>query len=381
MAIRELREHIEKLIAEDKYKEIEEVINRPETDLAIQDIYRILVQSAPEEMEVIRTLNKHSSSYVPYLVYADYLVRKNRTEESIEHYQTALKVCKDPAEVTDIMKMLVFAHLQCRDLSGAFYTGWSLIEARPTHYNLRLVRFICELIEKSKLLKKLKLEAEKTKRIINESLAPSLEIETEHIKEKDIEIVGNPGIKEFLQEHHISIDGSFEVGYKKEDLQYTSLLDKQKYNEFVEKYHENIVPSEFKKGEKKEVDLFKYLIKTEDILLLYKIANTLYINSHYNSASTVFNVLIEQFNKLHHLRSKFMQLATVLDSRTFLEIFLLSPAHYNLYTETVKKHNISIYLVTKGKSKDHPFDEVFHEHFADKLSHQHYNMPSTYKNI
>lgn len=381
MGIKEVRDSIEKFISENKKEEIEKILTNPETDTSIREIYSILTRPDPDKLEILRILNSNSSSYITYLAYAEYLVRNNKEEESVEYYQGAIKMCTDSGELPEIIKTLTFIHLHSRDIEKAFYTGWSLIGMHPTRNNLRLVGYICDLIDKSNLPDKIKKESKKTKQIIDENIPPVNPKGTETVRGKDIEVIGNLGIEGFLALYKIDIQNEFEVGFEDNVLLHADLIEGQKYPEFFKIYHKTILSPKNRTDKPVEVDVFNYLIETEDISLLYKIANDLYKNSYYISSSTLFKILIDLFSRMHHLRLKFMRVNnSSMNSRIFSEIFRLSPHNCKLYREIVKKHNLSVFIVSKGKSKEHYIDTVLLDHFNSKVSHSHYVPPRTHIN-
>lgn len=400
MTVREVRDSIEKLISENRKEDVLEILNRPETEKSLKEIYEVLLQDNPEEEEIIKIIDRNRESYIPYLVYAEYLVRHNREEESIEYYQSSIKLCPDKEELPEIVKSEIFVHLTCRNIEKAFYLGWTLIEIHPTRMNLRLVGYICDVIDKitdkpkndqktgitdksvksicDKISDKVRNEAVKTKRIIYENIPPAAERKKETVKGRDIEIVGSVGIGEFLKECNIEIEGDFEVGFIEEYLKYEELISQQKYKEFFQEYHSKILPEKKRTENPVEVDVISYMIEVEDISMLYKISNDLYRNNHYFSSSTLFKVLIDLFSRLHHLRQKFLRVNNSMNSSLFSDIFFLSPNDHTIYREIVKKHNLSVFLVQTGKSKENPLDRIFTEYFLSKISQSHYSIPKVY---
>ncbi|KAI5130094.1 hypothetical protein NEPAR04_1770 [Nematocida parisii] len=374
------REEIERMLSEDNTVGVKEVLNKPDTPAVIRDMYTVLLDTTKTELDILSVLNIHNNTPISYLIYGDYLLRNNKVNESIDKYTTAVKLSTDPSDTESILKVIIFAYLQIKDLPNAFYTGWSLIEMSNTGYNLRLLYFISQAIitQKGFLNHPILQESLKTKKLIGDNLILPKDNEVEILKSNDIEIISAPGTRTFLNKHNINISRDVEVGIITDTLPYFNLIHEHGFNTFIKEYH-NTIPNEYKTQSGLEVDVLSYLIKSEDILMLYKVSNYFYTECNYFCSLVLFRCVIELFSRIDTYRSKFMQLSSVIGSNAFTDIFMISPVDYDKYIQSVKKLNLSIFIVSKGNSKDHPLDKVLSEHFSDKVSLIPYTIPDVYK--
>ncbi|KAI5162232.1 hypothetical protein NEAUS04_0960 [Nematocida ausubeli] len=380
------REQIEKLLSEESIETVRNALREPDIYGPLKDIYSVLLEDDPNNMEILQVLERHSSTHIVYLVYGDYLARKNRIEEAIDQYKTAAKLTADITETISILKRLIFGYLQIRDIPGAFYTGWTLIEMNLVGYNMRLLRFICGLVTKEKFAGQSILgEAERTERLISENIKITEEKTVkngglERVVVQDLEIIGNSGMGDFLKEHKIDISKEFEVGIITDTLPYLNILETVGFSAFIQEYHNKVIPEDRKTELGMDRDVILYFIMTEDILMLYKLAEYFYSRNNYFSALVLFRSVIELFTRIDTDRTKFMQLATTIGSNMFYDVYFNSPTDYDKFIISVKKFNLSLFIVKQGKSQEHPLDKVFYEHFKDKISLDQYTIPNVYKN-
>ncbi|KAH9387360.1 uncharacterized protein NEMAJ01_2256 [Nematocida major] len=361
------REKIERHLENGETAEAQEILSTPGTSEVLVDVYTELLKVPLDETGLLKAMQKHSTSHIPHLSYGDFLVRKERLREGISQYKTAAKVCKIPEDLPQILKTIAFLHLQLREVTEAFHTGWTLIQISPTTYNMRLLRNICEIARKANPPLSIRREAEKTEEVIGKTLTRRSPVERESVKMGDLEVIGCRGVGEFLKSNGIEASGPFEVGHSSGDLPVLVLLEKHRFDEFMRSLQEFFVSPEERTGEP-SCDVIKHLMKAEDIHLLLRIGEYMYRNSHYVSAAAVFGVCIDLFSRIDALRTKFMQLAVTLDYPFFQDVYEASPGIYSEYSEAVKKHNISVHIVKRGQVKEHPLDKILAENFPEKIS-------------
>ncbi|KAI5159756.1 hypothetical protein NEAUS03_0566 [Nematocida ausubeli] len=380
------REKIEKLLSEESTEAVKIALREPDIYAPLKDIYTVLIEDNPDNMEILQVLERHSSTHIVHLVYGDYLARKNKMEEAIDQYKAAAKLTADETETISILKRLIFGYLQIREIPGAFYAGWTLIEMNLVGYNMRLLRFICGLVTKEKFSGQGILgEAERTEKLISENIQAT-EQKTltngglERVVAQDLEIIGNSGMGDFLKEHKIDITRDFEVGLMTDTLPHLNILETAGFSAFIQEYYNKVIPEDRKTELAMERDVISYFMTTEDILMLYKLAEYFYKRSNYFCSLVLFRTVIELFTRIDTDRTKFMQLATTIGSNMFYDVYANSPTDYDKFMISVKKFNLSLFIVKQGKSQEHPLDKVFTQHFKDKISLDQYTIPNVYKN-
>lgn len=371
------REKAESFLLDGKIESLKEYLEESETESLIKEIYREILKEPVNELEVLEVLNKYNE-YLGFVIYADFLLKKEKVEESVDFYKKALFITKTGKNSAPILKTLAFVYLQLKDLENAFETAWTLIELDTSLYNLRLLKNISILIKKSKMETILIKKAEKTEKFITDKIKTETK-KTETTKINDLEIIGAPGLGEFLKDHQIDLNRNFDSGFldESESKPFFHLLEENNYEQFLEESIKRIPDKEITGMPEK--DLFSYLIKTEDILTLYKLAEYLYRNNYYLSSSIIYYSVIELFSRIYTQRLKFLQLAVTMNSAEFFNIYEISPLFYKKFKESVKRFNLSIFIIKKEKQKEHTLDKILTEHFKEKIYTEFYNIPEIYK--
>ncbi|KAI5181945.1 hypothetical protein NEOKW01_2095 [Nematocida sp. AWRm80] len=358
------RAAIERLLQAKEYPEIFRLLEDENTEEAqvYINIYRILLRDrTPEEKEALEVIERHPESYIPAFCYAEYLVRETHIKDSLKYYKQALSLCTESLEQENICRKIVLVLVFSKEVVEAYYYAYDLVRLSTVRYNVLLLYMVCRLADtmNTNMTKDQKEEITDTYRKI-EPIVIKPEIETETIKEKEIEIRANKGFKQFLKDNQIelSLEKVRETGRPTEYIPHNNdVLDRSQYQEYFNRYIKTIEITEENQNKAPITLSLQQMIQNEDIMTLSYIADRMYKKNRFSLSRYIYKMIIRTMEQIDSTRYKFLHMCMNIESYTLLEIAMMSVDNYELFKDAIKKYNLSVFLSQKEKNVPEPLLE------------------------
>ncbi|KAI5184967.1 hypothetical protein NEHOM01_0518 [Nematocida homosporus] len=356
------KKHIQNLMSQRAYAEAElalsEVVPSPEDIIPFDAYTEVLNLALKKESKIGMDglLQRYPDMYYPKMVYAKYLIGIGEVDKSIAYYQAALVVCTELEDRIDMLRELVFMMVYLGNVNEAFLYARDLVQASAYRCDMRMLFWICSLAAPSTTNEEIRVEANRILQKLGVAFSIP-EISTTQKQYGDIKIDSAPGLEEFL-----TINGLAKPDHK-------SVTEIGVCSELTTIHDADLEAGKFLEtlGGPKHVEAkVAELRKSEDVVLLYRIANAMYTQEYYGCARIFFRALIEIFINIDQLRLRFLKLSFNCESNEFFRVAKLTMSSFSMFKESVKRFNMSVYLTGKGKGKHLPeLEEILILAFPD----------------
>lgn len=376
------RESIERLFKEKNFEEaarVLEQVDREEGSAVYLDTYGALVRlHRAGENTIAEVLARHPGSHVPYLYYAEYLIDEKRIEESVGYYEMGLRMDSGAAEKERMLRKFVLALVYLGRVAAAFVHTQDLVRISSVRYNVVLLWLVCRAGARAKCSPELGQEMQR----LAEKLASVLEKRPrpfESLRRPELSICAHNGFAAFMERNQLNLDLGSSSGIDETAelaTPYDALIASQAYRQALEQYGgDRLEPVETKIPDP-VASALRMLIKTEDVLLLLRIGDSMYSHELYWCCRYLYRIIIEIFAKIDTLRYMSLQICANMESPQFSEVACLSPVQSRVFRDSVKRYNIAVAFCSRGKGRRLPeLEAVFGLEFVELEVAEPYSVP------
>ncbi|KAI5189583.1 hypothetical protein NECID01_0606 [Nematocida sp. AWRm77] len=355
---------IEELLKEKSFEEATLLLAQTEKEegkTVFLDTYAALIRLHQGERAAMQDVfAAYPGSYVPCMYYSEYLVEEKKIEESVKYYEAALKLCTHHPDIERILRKLILCLVYVGKVAAAFAFTQNLLQLSSVRYNVVLLWFVCKAGARMNYTPDLKKGMKQLEDTLGQAVGRKPKAQ-ECLRYRNVEVRAQNGFSEFIKKNSLSLDlECLEASAEQSSFEspYDALIDRQEYLAVFQKYAADTT-GPCTPEQKCAVALsLQMLIKAEDVLLLFKIGNSMYFNELYKCSRYLYRMIIDIFLKVHTLRYMSLQICVNRESALFGEVASLSPMQSQIFRDSIKRYNTSVLFAKHQKGRT--LEEIEH---------------------